>query len=174
MKALQTTKAMSKTPALKECDEATLILERFKQGDGINGQHVVFEFYVEAARGPHADRPGARVSEVYLLTGEKKKDATKLSLIRAVTDALGLEPEDLGAAWSDAAEKTEDGVPREDYGYLCRGFRVRVSCAKDTRVRTDAAGRPMEPRLLKSWFRVEDQTAASVAAAKRILAGTPA
>lgn len=174
LKALKDTKAMGKTPSLKECDEATLILERIKQGKGFNGHHFVFEFYVEASRGPAADRPGARVSEVFTMTGDSKKDPTKLSLVKAITDALGLEPDDLDRAMADAAEETEAGVPRVGYGYAYQGLRVRVSVARDTRTpKLDATGKPMPPMLLKRWMPADPPTPESIAAAKRLLVGTP-
>lgn len=174
LKALKTTKAMGKTPSLKECDEATLILDRIKQGRGFNGHHFVFEFYVESARGPYADRPGARVSEVFNLTGDAKKDPTKLSLVKAITDALGLEPDDLDRAMTDAAEQTEDGVPRVGHGYAYQGLRVRVSVAKDTRApKLGTDGKPLPPMLLKQWMLADPPTPESISAAKRLLAGTP-
>lgn len=104
--------------------DGVLILEALKYvPNGFKGPRFVFEFFVESSDGPQANQPGSHVADVYVLNGDDGKVKSKLSRVKGVLNALGVDDEEIAAVFDDAQTKG---------GHLLRGLRVRYSAWEDT------------------------------------------
>lgn len=151
---LVATPEIGKGQYLKPTKESTLILEKFRVKQGYKGLSAVLDFYVAHTTDPDADPVGSRVAEVFVFKpGDAAKNSTKQGLLKALTNALGMDADDLRKAWADAEKGT---------GEIARGLSVKVTAWAT------------EKGLTKKWTAIKHaDPKAALEEGRRLLDGVP-